>query len=166
VPAVFGRNADEADLYRQLLEDHDIPALIGDDEVLDKVQKDAARRPGMTRGVAVLVPEAMLDEASEVIADREETEGFSLADTDDEFDDEDEEEDEEFGFSETNELGIVGADDEDEEDLLGLEEEDDDDEDEDDEDDDLLGLDDDDDDDLLGLDEDPLGLDEDEDEPF
>ncbi|MHC4981881.1 MAG: hypothetical protein ACYTF6_01775, partial [Planctomycetota bacterium] len=73
VPAVFARDADEAESYTELLNDHDIPAICGSAEALDEedsLTKTAGRR-GMTRGVPILVPEELLDEASEVIADRE-----------------------------------------------------------------------------------------------
>ena len=73
VPAVVARSAAEAEEYYQLLSDHDIPAMIGDEDI--EVGKDedlkSAKRRGMSRGVPVLVPDVMLDEASEVIADRE-----------------------------------------------------------------------------------------------
>ena len=74
VPAVFARSAEEAEEYREILNDHDIPAIVGDDGLIgDKPggrQKPPAPK-GMTRGVPVLVPEVLLDEASEVIADRD-----------------------------------------------------------------------------------------------
>ena len=87
VPAVFARSMDEAETYRQLLEDHDIPATVGATDDLDPAQRPRTSR--ITRGVPVLVPEALLDEASEVIADREESEFKS---PNDDFDDEEEEE--------------------------------------------------------------------------
>ena len=89
VPAVFGRSIEEAEKYRQLLDDHDIPAIIGDDE--DVAEGDASRRQGMTRGVPVLVPEAMLDEASEVIADREELDEYEISEDNLDAEDEDDE---------------------------------------------------------------------------
>jgi len=95
VPAVFARSIEEAEKYRELLNDHDIPAVMGDEEEED----DSTRRPrrrGMTRGVPVLVPEALLDEASEIIADREQLEEYEISD--DEFDNE-EDEDETFALS-------------------------------------------------------------------
>ncbi len=95
VPAVFARSLDEAEMYRELLDDHDIPAVIGSDEDLDEEQARIASRRGMTRGVAVLVPEAMLDEASEIIADRENAEEFEIEPVDEE-----EDADDEFGFEE------------------------------------------------------------------
>jgi hypothetical protein len=74
VPAVFARTADEAEEYRELLNDHDIPAIIHEDEEEKPARPGRAAAPprkAMSRGVPVLVPEALLDEASEIIADRD-----------------------------------------------------------------------------------------------
>jgi len=93
VPAVFARSEEDAEKYRVLLDDHDIPACIGDEGVPDG--KDAKETPpsSMTRGVPVMVPEPLLDEASEVIADFENLDDFEL-----EEDLKEDEEDEEFGM--------------------------------------------------------------------
>ena len=85
VPAVFARSVEEAERYQELLDDHDIPALIGENS------------GGMARGVPVMVPEVYLDEASEIIADREELEEFDILDGDLE---DEEDEDEEFSGTE------------------------------------------------------------------
>jgi hypothetical protein len=99
VPVVYARSEDDAEKYRQLLEDHDIPALIDDEsEDEDEQQKGKAkRRRGLRHGVPILVPEAMLDEASEVIADREDFDEFAPSD---EAEEEEDEDDGEFGYSE------------------------------------------------------------------
>jgi len=84
VPVVYARSLDEAEEYRSLLEDHDIPAQVGtegDVEDDDDIRVTA-------KGIPVLVPEVLLDEASEVIADREDLEEFAVAD--DELDEEQE----------------------------------------------------------------------------
>lgn len=117
VPAVFARTADEAEYYRELMEDHDIPAIIGADEELE--DEDAPkRRRSISRGVPVLVPEALLDEASEIIAQREESDEFDGED-DDDADEDDDEDDEEEEFEEELELDAdgeeEGADEEEEE---------------------------------------------------
>ena len=93
VTAVVARNRGEAEQYRDLLSDHDIPAIV-DDEELDDDDDKASRSKGITHGVQVLVPEVLLDEASEVIADREDVEDFDI---DDELD-EDEDDDEDLGL--------------------------------------------------------------------
>jgi len=91
VPAVFARSSEDAEKYRVLLDDHDIPAFIGDEAVHDKHDaEEAPPRASMTRGVPVMVPEPLLDEASEVIADFEDLDDFELEEdleeeTDDEF---------------------------------------------------------------------------------
>ncbi|MFA6134656.1 MAG: hypothetical protein WC869_11640 [Phycisphaerae bacterium] len=124
VPAVFARSAEDAEIYRELLDDHDIPAIVGDPEE-DGSADGRKGRAGMTHGVPVLVPEALLDEASEIIADREDSDEFVAEE--DELEEEDEEEDEKLGLGEEVELEDPFADDEDED-------EDDDEEDEDEED--------------------------------
>jgi hypothetical protein len=99
VPAFFARDLEEAEEYCELLSDHDIPARAGVDAELaqgDSEQR-VARRRGMTHGVPVLVPETLLDEASEVIADREDLADFS-EDELEEDEDEDDEVGEEFGL--------------------------------------------------------------------
>jgi hypothetical protein len=102
VPAVFARSFEEAERYRELLDDHDIPAIIGNDEEDEEKVGKKSKGRGMTRGVPVLVPEVLLDEASEVIADREEIDEFETAE-DDLAEDEDEEDDE---FELTEELDL------------------------------------------------------------
>jgi hypothetical protein len=93
VPAVFARSMEEAEKYRELLDDHDIPAIIGADEPEEESRK--RRQRGISRGLPVLVPEALLDEASEVIAERAEQADEFEADTDDDLEDDDDEEEEE-----------------------------------------------------------------------
>lgn len=90
VPAVFARSLAEAEVYRQLLEDHDIPASVAGDDV----EHLGEGVPEMTHGVPIMVPEPMLDEAGEVIADREDLVPFQ---SDDEEDDAFEEDDDGFG---------------------------------------------------------------------
>jgi hypothetical protein len=127
VPAFFARDLAEAEEYCELLSDHDIPARAGVDEELaqaDSEQRVAGRR-GMTHGVPVLVPETLLDEASEVIADREDLADFE-EDELEEDEDEDDEEGQEYGLAAT--ADGEAADDEDEDEgssfLLGDGEED------------------------------------------
>ncbi|MFP4053153.1 MAG: hypothetical protein ACLFV7_04740 [Phycisphaerae bacterium] len=133
VPAVFARNEEDAEKYREILEDHDIPVVLSDETGPQDPDEEepAVPRRNMTRGVAVMVPDALLDEASEIIADREDTEEFE--EDDELFDDEEEDEfdlDEEFteedlGFDEEDDeeelFGDLG--DEDDEDELEDEEE-------------------------------------------
>jgi hypothetical protein len=132
--AFFARNIEEAQEYCELLSDHDIPARAGlDEELLAKADPEhrAASRRGMTHGVPVLVPESLLDEASEIIADRE---GFDEFEDKEETDEEEDEED--FGLGEVAAADLLGGkdDDEDEEEsLFGDDEEDEDEDDEDDE---------------------------------
>ena len=141
VPAFFARDMEEAGEYCELLADHDIPARAGIEDELtaeDSEHRTAGRR-GMTHGVPVLVPETLLDEASEIIADREDFANFEEDDIAEEDAD-----DEEFGLAPAepgaDEEDEDDEDDEDEEDFL---------DDDDDEDESLFG-----DDDLSGEDED------------
>lgn len=119
VPVVFARSADQAEVYCELLNDHDIPAVPGEVEDADD-DSPAGRPPSMARGVPVLVPEALLDEAGEVIAEREDAEGeFELGEEDLD-DDEDEFDDLDEGFSpgppDDEDDYLIDLDDEDEED--------------------------------------------------
>lgn len=103
VPAMVARSLAEAERYRDLLSDHDIPSQVGEEELAEEDRLQGSTR-GMSRGVAVLVPEVLLDEASEIIADSENDEDLRELDEDEEFADE-EEEDELEGFGEEEDLG-------------------------------------------------------------
>lgn len=124
VPAVFARDIDEAEEYRQLLEDHDIPAVVAtDDDLGGPAGQKNGQRPSMTRGVPVMVPESLLDEAGEVIADREDLDEFEI-------EGEDIEEEEEFDGLEEKELtteleGPVDLDDDDDDEIVDYGSEDD-----------------------------------------
>jgi len=91
VPAVFARSVKEAEVYRELLEDHDIPAVVAGDDDVEHLGEGTAE---LTHGVPIMVPEPLLDEAGEVIADREDLVPFQ---SDDEEDDAFEDDDDEFG---------------------------------------------------------------------
>ena len=121
VPAVFARSVEEAEQYCDLLDDHDIPAIVGDEEVEGAKNKRTGR---MSRGVPVLVPEALLDEASEIIADRENVDEFEV--DEEEAEEEEEEEDEELELEGEEALGLDDLDDSfEDEDLLDEDEEED-----------------------------------------
>jgi len=92
VSAAFARDQEEAQQYRKLLEDHDIPAIVGQEDLgagQNETREVSSKR--MPRGVPVLVPEVLLDEAGEVIADRDDAgglqcdQGADLEDDEDEF---------------------------------------------------------------------------------
>jgi hypothetical protein len=127
VPAVFARSLEEAEDYRQLLDDHDIPAIVGDEGTGNKTGRPALRK-GFSRGVPVLVPEALLEEAGDVIAERDETDAFGRED-----ETEEEEDEEVLGLEPPAPEAIEGALEEEDE------EEEDEDEDEETEEDDLFG---------------------------
>ncbi|MCD4823005.1 MAG: hypothetical protein K8S55_00215 [Phycisphaerae bacterium] len=91
VPAVVARNNAEAEVYRQLLEDHDIEAMVGYEELAERCDVDGVAGE-ISHGRPVLVREKYLDEASEIIADREDLDEFESTD-DDEAEAEDDEED-------------------------------------------------------------------------
>lgn len=116
VPVVFARSPEEAERYQDLLSDHDIPAITGGDADRDVAPSETSRSGGMSRGVPVMVPDVLLDEASEVIADREDVDEFALEE------DEEEEEDDLLGLSPDMESG-GGGDDEDKDDFIDDEEE-------------------------------------------
>jgi len=126
VPVVFARSLQEAEEYRQLLDDHDIPAIVDTEDRAAKSSDPATRRHDFSRGVPVLVPEALLDEAGEIVAEREETDEFGLDKGDS---DEPEEDEEEFGLHGTEPPSPEDEEEELEEDEEDEEEEDDDQED-------------------------------------
>ena len=64
-----------AEQLRELLEDHDIPVVVATGSAIEDVPDaliEEAVDIGPPLGVPILVPEVMLEEASEIIADREE----------------------------------------------------------------------------------------------
>jgi hypothetical protein len=91
-PVVFARDSEESYHYCELLADHGIVGIVaGDGDDLDADDAIAAGEGvGMTSGVAVLVEDALLDEAGVVIADREDLGEFQF-DEDDETEDDDDE---------------------------------------------------------------------------
>ena len=93
VAAVFARDAEEAQRYCELLADHGIVGIVagGGVETEDaEVRINVGEGTGMTRGIAVLVEDALLDEAGLVIADREDIAEFRFDEDDEAEDDEDE----------------------------------------------------------------------------
>ena len=113
VPVIVAGSVGEAEMFRQLLEDHDIPSILGSDEDIQEepsVQMDLPVS-GITHGVPVLVPEELLDEAGEIIADRDDFEEFE--DEDELEDEEDDELDINEGMSETLDPLLGDDDDED-----------------------------------------------------
>ena len=101
VPVVFVASLDEAERFRQLLDDHDIPAVIAADNGIANGEDSESRLgqlAGTAQGTAVLVPQVLLDDASQVIADFEDTEGFQPAD--DELGEDEEEDEDEFDMIE------------------------------------------------------------------
>ena len=89
VPAVYAESLEEAQWYQQLLADHGVPAEV--DEDYDSPVLSGAG--GVRRRVAVLVPEAMLAESREFIAELDDIKVF--VEEDEDLDDED---DFEVGF--------------------------------------------------------------------
>ena len=116
VPLMHAKNMDQAEEYCQMLEDNDIPAML-DDEYTPR------RRGG--KGVPILVPATLLEEAKAILEELEEeaqeeldTEDEDDLDEEEEFEDdeldedEDEfEEDEEEDEEEEEEAGDVLLDD-------------------------------------------------------
>jgi hypothetical protein len=87
VPVVYAGSVDEAHWYRQLLEDHDIAAVV--DEDYAGLPPEGVRGP--PTGTPVLVRQAMLEEAGEVIAEMDEVESLeAFGEGADEDEDEDE----------------------------------------------------------------------------
>ena len=108
VPAVFARDAEEAQRYCELLADHGIVGIVANDGVETEdaeIRSNAGEGIGMTRGVAVLVEDTMLDEAGLVIADREDLAEFQFGE-----EDEAEEDDDELDFAQGIDLELDGDD--------------------------------------------------------
>ena len=79
VPVVYARDEEDADQYRQLLEDHDIEVVLGDED-WEGLAVDELDPGGSRQGLPVLVHATFLEEATEIIADREDDEGFVAED--------------------------------------------------------------------------------------
>ena len=89
VPAVFARSMAEAEVYCELLNDRDIPTVIGVGVAAgDEQDEKTPPLSDMSHGVPVLVPEALLDEAGIVIAEQESVDDYVGEDDEDEDDDE------------------------------------------------------------------------------
>ncbi len=88
IPVVYGRDLTEANYYKSLLENHEIPVIVMEEAVLDDSDEEES-------GIPVLVPEDHLAEAQDILEQ-------STSDADDfgEEDDYDDEEDELAGFQE------------------------------------------------------------------
>ena len=108
VPVVFARNVAEAEVYKTLLEDHDITVQIEDQEAsyIDLSPGD--------EGVPVLVPPEQLDEAELVIEQRSELDD----DFDEDLDGYEDEDDEFSDFEEIDPDTHLSLDDSDEEEML------------------------------------------------
>jgi hypothetical protein len=115
VPAVFARDVEEAQRYCELLADHGIVGIVACDDVDIETDAEEAQEAqsgeveevaevaeaeevtqgaAMTRGVAVLVADGLLDEAGMVISDREDLAEFQFGE-----EEEEEEEDDELEFA-------------------------------------------------------------------
>ena len=107
VPVVFAGSVEEAAEFEALLTDHDVPAVISSEE--DDSGKGSGKfvkRRRLTHGVPVLVPVGLLDEASEIISDRE-----NMNEYDENMDLDEEDEDDTLEF--TEDLGAVDVEEED-----------------------------------------------------
>ena len=95
---LVARSLEEAEHYCQLFNDHDIDAVIGDGDLDDVRTERKLTGDSAIGGVPVLVAEEMLDEAKEIIADREDLDEFQVAN--EQHLDEDDDDEEEFSFVE------------------------------------------------------------------
>lgn len=90
VSVVVARSPEEAEMYRVLLADHDIPAILATDEGLEELAENGrmVQHGAVSHGTPVLVPESLLDEASQVISEREDFQDLELGSDEDEDEDE------------------------------------------------------------------------------
>jgi hypothetical protein len=103
VPVVYAPNKDDAEAYCLLLQDHGIDATIATEQ--DERDEGDRITGRLARGIAVLVPEMYLDEASEIIADHDDLDEFMPAD---ELEDDEDEEDDEYPVEEVDEEEMAG----------------------------------------------------------
>lgn len=97
VPVVFADSIKEAAEHCQLLDDHGIKAFAGaDQDENTPVVNPVADEDEISHGVPVLVHKSDIDEAHEIISEREDLNTLAL--DDDEFSD-DGEDDDDFGMS-------------------------------------------------------------------
>jgi hypothetical protein len=89
VPAAFASDLVEADRFRSVLEGHGVLT------VFESENGDVAGIPGLSRGVPVLVPGDLLDEATTILGARRRRESEEEFEEDEEFEEEFEEEGEE-----------------------------------------------------------------------
>ena len=68
VPVLYAHSVEEAERYCQLLEDHDIPAIVDD----DYEDVESFHSSGVRQGVPVLAPGSFREEAQSLIASLEE----------------------------------------------------------------------------------------------
>jgi len=105
VPVVFARSPQEAQRYRQLLEDHDVEAFVG----YKAIEGWGEVNYDISEGTPILVSENSLADAEEIIADRDEQDEFitdGLGEASDE-----EEEDEYEDLSPTSEEDEINTED-------------------------------------------------------
>jgi len=93
LPVAYAASLEEAEHYRQLLEDHDISAVVDE----DYSPTTPPPEPLPVGAVAVLVPASLLEDAREVIDDFEDLDVLL------ERDDEEEQEEEDDGYGEGEE---------------------------------------------------------------
>ena len=99
VTVAFARSIEDAQQYRELLNDHDIPAVVANPDDLEEDALKSHSNSAITHGVPVLVPDVLLDEASEIIADREDVDEFCV---DNEDPDDDDDSNDDIGLTEKN----------------------------------------------------------------
>jgi hypothetical protein len=120
VPALFARTPTEAEKYLQLLEDYGIPARVDEEFLPPKSLRKVA-----AEGVAVLVPESLLEDAKGFLEDLSDEELNATDEEDDDLEEDEEEEDvDEEEDEEDEKAPFVVATDEEEEDEEDEEDED------------------------------------------
>ena len=78
VPAIFAHSSLEVSACIEILANHDIQTIVGDERDLERDEMEhIAWSAGMTHGIPVLVPEALLDESGSILAGRDDIDGFA-----------------------------------------------------------------------------------------
>ena len=65
IPVMYGRDLSEANYYKSLLDDHEIPAVVIEEMVLKKSDEEDSREA--ESGIPVLVPEEQLADAQDIL---------------------------------------------------------------------------------------------------
>jgi DNA-directed RNA polymerase subunit delta len=111
ITLLFARNLAEAEFYKSLLEEHEIPVLIEDENT------ESMGLPDLARGVPVLVQDDQIEIAQDIIEQRTSLDDELDDELDDDDDEEEEDEFEDMEVLDLEEVEVVDVDDDDEDEV-------------------------------------------------